>query len=389
MATAAAPAAGAVAPAAPAAAPTAPAGEPNAPQAAAPAAPPKQIKPIPPPPRLPGVMEDGPEDASKRPPDSRVRDASGRFVAGEPKGDAVVAKPKPSAVDTPDGEPTVPEPPGESKPFTFAGKPFKTQAEAEQHYKSLEGRFDPIQKAATKNYAKLVEAARLANDWHAVAQRQEAELQQLRGAQPAAPEPAGEAPEGIDWGLYAEIHRVATEAGTPEKAQQWLHEQNTRIINAEIARIREEAIENPRRAAEESAAREATAGALVEALVAAKNPDGSPAFPEMADGRTQYEIGALWRESGLDPALALTEGGAIAAVALYRMAKGLRPAPAPAPVVPTPVPDPAAEAAAGLEGGRPLLPAANGRRELDPSVARLVAGLKNTQLIRPGLGFEA
>jgi len=29
------------------------------------------------------------------------------------------------------------------------------------------------------------------------------------------------------------------------------------------------------------------------------------------------------------------------------------------------------------------------RRELDPSVARLVAGLKSKELIRPGLGFEA
>jgi hypothetical protein len=35
------------------------------------------------------------------------------------------------------------------------------------------------------------------------------------------------------------------------------------------------------------------------------------------------------------------------------------------------------------------MPAASPRRELDPSVARLVAGLKNRELTIPGLGFEA
>lgn len=390
MATAA-PAAGAPAPAAPAAAPSTPAGEPTAPKADA-AAPQKPIRPIPPPPKLPGVLEDGPEDASTRPPDTRTRDASGRFVAGEPKGGEVVTKPKPSAVEAPDGEPTIPEPPGEAKPFTFAGKPFKTQAEAEQHYKSLEGRFDPIQKAATKNYAKLVEAAKLANDWHEVAQRQEAELQQLRAGQAPA-EPAASDPEGIDWGLYAEIRRVANEAGTPEKADQWLQEQHDRILRSEIAKIREEAIETPRRTAEEQAQLAQTADNLVNAMSEVTNPDGSYVFPELRDGKTAHEVGALWRSMGLDPQLALSEGGAVAAVMLYRGAKALQgPAPAPrpsAPVIPTPAPNPAADAAAGLEGGRPLLPAANGRRELDPGTARILAGLKNTQLTQRGLGFEA
>ena len=81
----------------------------------------------------------------------------------------------------------------------------------------------------------------------------------------------------------------------------------------------------------------------------------------------------------------------MAAVALYRYAKSLRPA-TPAPAVPTPAPQPprdlAAEAAAALEGGRPLIPSAGATREMEPGVARLVAGLKNTQLTRPGLGFE-
>lgn len=388
MATAA-PAAGAGAPAAPAAAPTP--GEPTAPQTAEAAAP-KQIKPIPPPPRLPGVLEDGPEDARTRPADTRTRDASGRFVAGEPKDAGVVQKPKPAALDAAEGEPTVPDLPEAKPKFNFAGKPFDSQEAAEHYFKSLEGRHKPIQEAATKNHAKLVEAAASANGWYAKAQQLEAELNQLR-AQPTQPEAEAPAEGAIDWSLYAEIRRAADAAGTPEKADQWLAEQNDRVIRAEIARLREEAIENPRRAAEEQAARESTADTLVGALASVTNPDGTPAFPEYRDGDTAQAVGALWRSMGLDPQLALTEGGAVAAVALYRMAAGMRPAPQPAapaaPVIPTPAPNPAAEAAAGLEGGRPLLPAANGRRELDPSTARLLAGLKNTQLTRPGLGFEA
>lgn len=388
MATAAPPAA------APAAAPVAatpatPAGEPKAAQPAAESQP-KPIKPIPP--RLPGVFEDGPEDASTRPPETRARDAQGRFLAGEPKGEEVVGKPKPTAVEAPDGEPTIPELPEAKPKFKFAGREFDSQEAAEHFVKSMEGRYKPIQEAATRHEAQLVKAAESARGWHAEAQRLQAEIAALKANPQAGAQPQPEAPAegGIDWALYADITRIANEAGTPEKAHQWLVEQIETQRQRDIAALREEAIENPRREAAERAQLAQTADALVESMAAHTNPDGSPAFPEFRDGEQTREVGALWQSLGLDPQIALTPGGAVAAVALYRMAQSMNAAPPPAPVPAPPVPpDPAAEAAAGLEGGRPLMPAASPRRELDPSVARLVAGLKNTQLIRPGLGFEA
>ena len=380
-----------VAPAAPTAAPVAP-GVTGQPEAVPVVPSPKTIKPIPPP-RLPGVLEDGPEDASAPEAQAaRARDAAGRF-AKTSTGEPIVGKPQPTAVDAADGEPVIPEPPGEAKPFVFAGKPFKSQAEAEHWAKSMEGRYEPIQKAATKHEAELVKAAYSAREWQKVAETAQARLAELEnGATPAPNGATTPDSGGIDWGLYAEIARVANEAGTPEKAQQWLVEQIEAQRKADIAALREEAIETPRREAEEQAQLQQTAGNLVNSMAAQTEPDGSPSFPEMRDGAQARAVGELWRSLGLDPMVALTDAGAIAAVALYRMARGINvvPAPAPAPATPAPPPsNPAADAAAGLDGGRPLMPAAMSRRELDPSVARLVAGLKSKELIRPGLGFEA
>lgn len=395
MATAA-PATGAPAPVAPAATPATPAGEPTAPQAdAASQSQPKTIKPIPDRPRLPGVLEDGPEDASS--PEAvaaRERDAKGRFLkaGGEP----VVQKAKPSAVDAAEGEPTIPDLPEATPKFKFAGREFESQAAAEHYVKSMEGRYKPIQEAATRHEAQLVKAAESARGWHAEAQRLQAELQALQSGaqQPAAQPEAAPESKGIDWELYREIKRVANEAGTPEKADQWLVEQIEAQRQADFNSWRE-SFETPFREREAAEAEQAqlaqTADTLVESMAAHTNPDGSPAFPEFRDGEQAREVGHLWQSLGLDPRLALTPGGAVAAVALYRMAKGMdmvAAAPAPAPVAP-PSPDPAAAAAAGLEGGRTLMPAAATRRDMDPGTARLVAGLKNHQLIRPGLGFEA
>lgn len=369
------------------AAPSQPAGEPTAPQAAQPS----QIKPIPPSrtPRLPGVMEDGPEDASAPEAQAaRARDAAGRF-AKAPDGEPIVGKPQPKAVEV--EEPAIPEPPGEPKPFMFAGKPFKTQAEAEHWAKSMEGRYKPVQEKATQTEGQLVKAAESARGWHAEAQRLQAEIAELRAGKQA--EPAAPAP-GIDWALYADIVKAANEAGQPEKAHEWLMGQHdalraadAKTLRDEIARLREEAIENPRREAEHWAEMEQTAKSLADSLAAQTNPDGTPAFPEFRDGDTARAVGELWRMMGNDPEAALTPQGAVNAVALYRLAQSMgtvptTPAPSPLP------PDPAAEAAAGLDGGRPLMPAATNRRELDPQTARLLAGLKNTTLIRPGLGFE-
>jgi hypothetical protein len=345
------------------------------------------------------VLEDGPEDASAPEAQAaRARDAAGRF-ARTADGTPIVergAKPEPA----PDGEPVIPDLPEAKPKFKFAGREFDSPEAAEHWVKSMEGRYKPVQEKATKTDAELVKAAESARGWHGEAQRLAARVAELEagGGKPATPaaDATSAPPAGIDWELYAQVRKIANEAGTPEKADQWLQEQHDAVLRAEIARLREEAIESPRREAEAQAQRAQTADTLVSSMAEHVNPDGSPAFPEFRDGAQARAVGELWQSLGLDPDLALTPGGAVAAVAIYRMARAMgggaasAPAPAPTPAVPPPPPsDPAADAAAGLDGGRPLMPAALGRRELDPGVARLVAGLKNTQLIRPGLGFEA
>lgn len=380
------------APAAPATASPAPAAPPPAPATDAGAQPQtaKPIRPIPPP-KLPGVFEDGPEDATARP--AQARDASGRFAPGESTG--VVQKAKPQAVEAEDGIPT---PPGEPEPepaapkFEFAGKEYASQAEAEQAFRSVIGR----QKHLEQTEGQLVKAAESARGWHAEAQRLQAELAAMRSqpaAQPEAVKP--EANTGVDWEMYAEIERVAQEAGEPWKARKWLQDQIDAQRSAELAALRDELTapwREQQAEAEAQAARETAANALTESMAAQTNPDGSPTFPEFRDPNTAREVGALWVSLGNRPEDALTPGGAVAAVALYRLARSMNlpanPSPAPAPAAP-PAPNPAALAAAGLEGGRPMAPAAGVTRAMDPESARLIAGLKNTQLIRPGLGFEA
>jgi hypothetical protein len=374
--------------AASAATPAAPAAEgASTPQAPASAQPtetlkPRPIKPIPPP-RLPGVMEDGPENATTRP---RERDSQGRFAGST--GGETVAKPEPRSVDASD---LVPEPPEAKPKYKFAGREYDSQEAAEQYFRSMEGRHRPIQQKATEYESKLIKAAESARGWNAEALRLQARVAELEAAQGKPAEPAAEQ-RGIDWALYAEIAKVANEAGEPWKAQQWLQEQVDAARAADLAALREE-LSAPYREAEAAAAEQAelsqSADAIVDSMSAHKNPDGSPAFPEFADPTQARAVGELWSSLGLDPRMALTPGGAVAAIAVYRLARAMEGAPAASAVPAPPVPNPAAAAAAGLEGGRPLLPAASGRREMDPSTARLIAGLKNTQLIRPGLGFEA
>lgn len=373
------------APAAPVAAPAAD-GASNQPAIAAP----RTIKPIPPSrPRLPGVLEDGPEDASTpEAVEARARDAAGRFTKTS-DGTPIVERGA-------EGEPKIPDLPEAKPKFKFAGREFATQAEAEHYVRSMEGRYKPIQEAATRDGAQLVKAAESARGWHSEAQRLAARVAELE-AGGGNPTPAAEsAPTGIDWGLYAEIAKVAAEAGEPWKAQQWLQEQTDTLrtrdaetLRQEIARLRDEAIEGPQREAAERAQLVQTADALVNSMAAHENPDGSPAFPEFRDGEQAREIGKLWQSLGLDSQIALTPGGAVAAVGLYRLAKSMNAAPTAPPQTLVALPDPAAEAAAGLDGGRPLMPAASGRSSLDPSVARLVAGLKSRELFKPGLGFDA
>lgn len=339
-------------------------------------------------PKLPGVMDDGPEtvDRTEEVRARAGRDERGRFVKG---GEGAVEQPR-------DPLPEPPKPPEPKKPFRFADQDFDDQRAAELAFKSERGKLQPVQRKLAEVTTDRDKAAESARGWHARAQELEARIAELQAGRgevaPGTPDPQSQPAEGgIDWGLYAEIVKAANEAGEPWKAQQWLQEQYDASIRAEFARLRDEAIEQPRREAAEQAALTQTADTLVSSMAAQTNPDGSPTFPELADGpgNEAEAVGALWVSLGLDPRAALTPGGAVAAVALYRMAKAMNSPAAPAPTSAPPAPNPAAEAAAALDAGRPLAPVAADYRGVDPTAARIVSGLKNTQLIRPGLGFEA
>lgn len=358
------------------------------------------IKPIPakkgPAAKLPGV--DVMDDGIPGPP----RGPDGRFLPAS-EGKPGEAPPLPGEEPAP--EPTTPQ------RFKFAGEEWDSQEIAEQNFRSLRGQFKPLtqklqaieaeHRQATETLHRAAESAR---GWKAEHDRIAAELEAYRTgkatpqSQPAEDGPSQEVP-GVDWDLYAEIHRLATEQGQPWKAEQWLAEQQQRVFEAKLAAKLDEAT-RPQREAELRNQVGAQTDALFTALADYANADGSPAFPELGDPEAAYQIGKFWTSLGLPPEAALTPQGAIAAIALYRMASGQgsqgSSAAPPAPTPPTPAPPTpnpqvaAAAAAAGLDGGRPsaVVSPSNGTGTMSPEAARILAGLKQATLVRPGLGFE-
>jgi hypothetical protein len=360
---------------------------------------------------LPGVMDEGPIEATKREPDAptegRPRDEKGRFVAAAP--------PDGTPAPEPGETPATPEPPVDPEAskgvFKFAGKEYASQAEAEQRHKSLEGQFKPlIEDRNTAAYS--------ANAWKHAHDNVAAENQQLRAelealkaapqSQPAAESPK-DAPSEIDWALYAEIRKEAERRGEPWQADQWLQKQQAAIWEAKEAALREE-LTAPVRAAEARKQLYQQTDQLFSALAEYTNEDGSPAYPELRDPEQAYTVGRFWTALGqnlpknLQDAwkhIATTQMGALASIGLFRLANGSpaaaapEPAPAPSdPQAPTPpaapqAPDAAALAAASLDGGQPSPMPSPSSTPGDPRAAALVAGLKKTELTRKGLGFSA
>jgi hypothetical protein len=342
-------------------------------------------------------MDDGPIEATKREPSERVRDEKGRFVARPDVATEPQLEGKEGDQSQPDPAPEPPVDPNVTPKFKFAGREYDTQAEAEQRHKSLEGQFKPLsetaQRAAESATAWKGEAEKFASQRDALF----AELQAVKATQSGQPADAvpkdqaeTPAPESIDWELYAEITKQYTEAGTPWKAQQWLQGQIDAMQTKRETALREE-LSKP---AKEAAAREAVAqqtDQLFSSLAEYNNEDGTPAYPELRDPEAAYAVGRFWTQMGLPKEYALKPQGAIAAIAMYRMASaaaaGSQGNPAPAPAPPTPE-DVAGSAAADLAGGRPNVSVSPADASMSPEAARVIAGLKNTTLTRPGLGFE-
>lgn len=383
--------------AAPASTPSVSPSTPSTPPAP-PGSPPSSTSPAEPlPPPLPGVLPDGPAPPLR---DARqvVQDASPADAPAQP-------------------DPAAPR-------FQFGGEEFESQEAAEQNFRSLRGQFKPLQALAKdlggmeRILPTLKSAADSARSWQAEAQRLQAELAAVRAAPAAAPSPStptAPAPdaadpsaaqdtqpstEDVDWELYAEIKRVATESGEPWKAEQWLINETRRIEQSKVEKLLDERLAPFREAQAREAVLSQTETLWSSLAEYVNTADGSPAFPELQDSESAFKIGRTWAQMGLPPEFALTPNGAIAAIALYRMmsaagaSQGSPPngSVASPPAPPTPSPSQAnATAAAELDGGRPV-PTAPPQplAGVSAEAARIKAGLRqaHANASRGHLGFD-
>lgn len=385
-------------------------------------------RPLRPIPSLPGVFPDddpfpvgaskseaATDPASPSPPGANTpaRGPDGRFAPGA----------SPAATDG--GERALEAAtPAEPKPvkFKFGGEEFDSQDAAEQNFKSLRGQFRPLQSLARslggidKIQPVFAQAAESARGWKAEAERLSAELQQARaGRQPAAspsspsptptttaaPDAAAAQPADVDWELYAEIKKLANDSGEPWKAEQWLISEVRKADRAHYESMLDERFA-PIVDAEQQAAVTSQTEALFSNLSEYVNADGSVAYPELHDEAAAYAIGRMWASLGLPPEAALTPQGAIAAIAIYRMAKGgsqagsadaavlagARPIASSQPSTPT---DAHAAAALGGDGrvqGLSIPDGASGSASAE--AARVLAGLRQANRgNRAVLGFDA
>jgi hypothetical protein len=389
---------------------------------AAPDSTPRLARPLRPIPSLPGVFPDDdpfPVGASKSAaatdpanPSSpgatttAARGPDGRFVAGASPAATDGGEPA-LEVGTQDQQPATPK-------FKFGGEEFDSREAAEQNFKSLRGQYRPLQALARslggidKIQTTFQQAAESARGWKAEAERLSAELQQARAGQPAAspsssstttavPDATDAKPADVDWELYAEIKKLANESGEPWKAEQWLINEVRKADRAHYESILDERFA-PIAEAEQQAAVVSQTETLFSNLAEYVNADGSVAYPELHDEAASYAIGRMWASLGLPPEAALTPQGAIAAIAIYRMAKGAggsqagsvadaQPMTLTPPTAPT---DAHAAAALGGDGRNMDMRIPDGMAgSASAEAARVLAGLRQANRgNRAVLGFE-
>jgi hypothetical protein len=196
--------------------------------------------------------------------------------------------------------------------------------------------------------------------------------------------------------LYAEVKKLATDSGEPWKAEQWLTEQVRKADAVRYQKMLDERMAPLDAQAEQQATVERTE-TLFTSMAGYTNADGSPAFPELSDETASYEVGRLWASLGLPREAALTPQGAMAAIGLYRLARGgsqAKTAPAATPAAPAPVTPPVptdTQSAAGLTDGRPTVasPPGNGSTPSAEAVRILAALRQSNTGKRSTLGFDA
>jgi len=344
---------------------------------------------------IPGVMSEDDSDFFETPPPPKVKTKVARADGDiAPRGaDGKFAKADGTPADT--EVPEAPEAEGDApKPskFKFAGEEFDSEDAAAQNFKSLRGQFKPLQERANHAEIQLGKAAESARGWKAA---HDALLAERGKPSPQADsaETSSPAEQGIDWGLYAEIKRVATEAGEPWKAEQWLQTKSEELIQSRIDAKLDEALK-PSREREAQEALGAQTEELFGNLAEYVNTDGSPAFPELQDESSAYEVGKLWNSMSMPREYILTPQGAFAAVAMYRAIRGAQGRQAAAPEAIEAPSGPRAEQlaaqAANIVGGRADSKPLDESDQSDSAASvRIKQALRKTNLYRPSYGFEA
>ena len=342
-------------------------------------------------------LDDEPREAEPAA-DGRQRDEHGRFVSSpeDPQG---APKKAPATAPKP-GEAPAAE-------FTFAGKKFKSQAEAEQRHKSLEGMFTPLNRSnqelrtayeawkadSTSKAARIAELESQLGSGGAKGQPAQA------GAQPSAAStsPAGADALSVDEllkGLDADtFEAIAVQAGLNHGGRN-LGEQILRtVVDKIVPALRAEFGQRLQPFESEASSRTQVAQLddVVEQVRSLQNPsNGQPAFPELNDPVALQRIGATWRESRLPAEHLFTPAGLMQAVAMDRMVRGMYPSTPSAPLTPVTapasVPAPAAAASVSADGRTAGAPRKG--EPMSPAAQRLLRALDDTSgMVNRKLGF--
>lgn len=203
----------------------------------------------------------------------------------------------------------------------FAGREFTSHSEAEKAFTDIEWHAN--------------QAAKSAQEWKAYAES-------LRAGGQAAPTPQPEqlkaevsASTTFDVEQAQIVRELAIEAGKPELYDKWVIEENERVLNARLeakfAEIQAPIVQQQQEQQLKSAVLNTWTS-----LKQYTKADGSPAFPEVGDGRIEQQIGEYWVALGLPPEAMLNPAAAMAAIGLYRLMSEGQNAPAPAPPPPAP-----------------------------------------------------
>jgi hypothetical protein len=316
-------------------------------------------------------------------------DAPSERVPGGDVKDKAPATPTPAAAPAQPKEPTAaapkepdrskpftPEPDDPSKPFKFGGEQFTDAAQAEHMYKTVRGMLPDLYKKVGTEKSRADEQTRLATDNYNAAigwkQKYDELVAQGSAAAPAAQQkpdasaPTSAAPQGIDWDTFEYLQSLPNIglAG----AMKWLHEENDKIVEARLAKVREELTGTVEQrlsplvgSAEQNAAID-TLDTLIKEMATWTLPaerGGGPAYPELTDQAALQKIADLWAAAELDPQLLLTKHGLENAVFRYRAfyPQGHKPAAAAAPTT------------AGVPPAQPAAPAAPVPTSADTALA--------------------